>query len=245
MFCLCFFLSFSSSIILSISLVNEEAEGRSRAQRKERMIKQKNKWKVDLIFEQWTKIWSTSLKSCLGFFKKKNHWDFFVTIIWNISFFSFFTCILSLFSILFTWAGNFPFPYETIGHAKPLFYCSITANPLVTCWWSATFRLSDLSNLSNLWKWLVLKGLLRNPLLPVTTHPWPSVVFRYQIWPKMVDNWSILPPACHVWTGLRYRSYPLFLISKQLFWSVLSHHIENYKFELSFTSEIPAVSTQL
>lgn len=183
------------------------------------MIKQKNKWKFDLIFEQWMKIWSTSLKSCLGFFKKKM--SFFVTIIWNMSLFSFFTCILSLFSVLFTRAGNFPSCYQAIGHAKPVFYCFITANPLVTCWWSATFKLSDLLNLSYLWKWRVLKRLLTNPLLPVKTHPWPSVVFWYQIWPKMVDNWPILPPACHIWTDLRYRSYPLFLISKQLFWSVL------------------------
>lgn len=57
-------------------------------------------------------------------------------------------------------------------------------------------QLSYLSNLSYLWKWLVSKGLLRNPLLSVKTYPWLSVVFWDQIWPNLVDHWSILPPAC-------------------------------------------------
>lgn len=92
----CFVPFLSSSISPSISLVTEKVEGRRRERKK--MIKQKNKWKVDLISEHWTKNWNNSLKSCFVrflFFKSLWTWGIFfyfflflVTIFWNMSFLS-------------------------------------------------------------------------------------------------------------------------------------------------------------
>lgn len=159
--CLVFVPFLSSSISPYISLVTEKVEGRRRERKK--MIKQKNKWKVHLISEHWTKNWNNSLKSCFVrflFFKSLWTWGLFF---WSQYFGIWVSCLrMHSFSFSFTL------------HMYPLYTCRKLSCLLWNHWPCQTpsllshhsktfsFQIYQISNY--LWKRLLSKALLRNPV---------------------------------------------------------------------------------